>query len=160
MTAVDGFQSKIQSISHFGLFKSCILAQCCNAVVKWKCCSPFHDCFVYFLSGALNPLSAAAAAAAAAGRVALAGQAGSSGVLLVSNLNEEVSNTHTSQIDNLRLTVHPSYPPPSSLFSYFFFFFLLVMASCPPCAPIFIVLSVTEGTLRMSIVRFLCTYLT
>uniref|UniRef100_A0A672G5D6 Polypyrimidine tract binding protein 2 n=1 Tax=Salarias fasciatus TaxID=181472 RepID=A0A672G5D6_SALFA len=39
---------------------------------------------------ALNPLSAAAAAAAAAGRVALAGQAGSSGVLLVSNLNEEM----------------------------------------------------------------------
>uniref|UniRef100_A0A8C3AG54 Polypyrimidine tract binding protein 2b n=1 Tax=Cyclopterus lumpus TaxID=8103 RepID=A0A8C3AG54_CYCLU len=38
----------------------------------------------------LNPLSAAAAAAAAAGRVALAGQAGSSGVLLVSNLNEEM----------------------------------------------------------------------
>ncbi|KAI3355350.1 hypothetical protein L3Q82_017892, partial [Scortum barcoo] len=60
----------------------------------WKCCSPFHDCLlVYFLSGALNPLSAAAAAAAAAGRVALAGQAGSSGVLLVSNLNEEVSNS-------------------------------------------------------------------
>uniref|UniRef100_A0A3Q1BV39 RRM domain-containing protein n=1 Tax=Amphiprion ocellaris TaxID=80972 RepID=A0A3Q1BV39_AMPOC len=46
------------------------------------------------IPGALNPLSAAAAAAAAAGRVALAGQAGSSGVLLVSNLNEEVSNTH------------------------------------------------------------------
>uniref|UniRef100_A0A3B5A6T9 Polypyrimidine tract-binding protein 2-like n=1 Tax=Stegastes partitus TaxID=144197 RepID=A0A3B5A6T9_9TELE len=44
-------------------------------------------------SRALNPLSAAAAAAAAAGRVALAGQAGSSGVLLVSNLNEEVSST-------------------------------------------------------------------
>uniref|UniRef100_A0A3Q1EWX4 Polypyrimidine tract binding protein 2b n=1 Tax=Acanthochromis polyacanthus TaxID=80966 RepID=A0A3Q1EWX4_9TELE len=43
------------------------------------------------IPGALNPLSAAAAAAAAAGRVALAGQAGSSGVLLVSNLNEEVS---------------------------------------------------------------------
>uniref|UniRef100_A0A3B4Y7D2 Polypyrimidine tract binding protein 2b n=1 Tax=Seriola lalandi dorsalis TaxID=1841481 RepID=A0A3B4Y7D2_SERLL len=62
--------------------------------VQWKCCSPFHDCFVSFLSGALNPLSAAAAAAAAAGRVALAGQTGSSGVLLVSNLNEEVSNTH------------------------------------------------------------------
>ncbi|KAG7231921.1 hypothetical protein INR49_010092 [Caranx melampygus] len=40
--------------------------------------------------GALNPLSAAAAAAAAAGRVALAGQTGSSGVLLVSNLNEEM----------------------------------------------------------------------
>ncbi|XP_026147759.1 polypyrimidine tract-binding protein 2 isoform X2 [Mastacembelus armatus] len=42
------------------------------------------------LLGALNPLSAAAAAAAAAGRVALAGQAGSNGVLLVSNLNEEM----------------------------------------------------------------------
>uniref|UniRef100_A0A3Q2YBG4 Polypyrimidine tract binding protein 2b n=1 Tax=Hippocampus comes TaxID=109280 RepID=A0A3Q2YBG4_HIPCM len=42
-------------------------------------------------TGALNPLSAAAVAAAAAGRVALAGQTGSSGVLLVSNLNEEVS---------------------------------------------------------------------
>ena len=41
----------------------------------------------------MNPLSAAAAAAAAAGRVALGGQAGSSGVLLASNLNEEVS-TH------------------------------------------------------------------
>uniref|UniRef100_A0A669DKN1 Polypyrimidine tract binding protein 2b n=1 Tax=Oreochromis niloticus TaxID=8128 RepID=A0A669DKN1_ORENI len=38
----------------------------------------------------LNPLSAAAAAAAAAGRVALTGQTGSSGVLLVSNLNEEM----------------------------------------------------------------------
>uniref|UniRef100_A0A667WSH4 Polypyrimidine tract binding protein 2b n=1 Tax=Myripristis murdjan TaxID=586833 RepID=A0A667WSH4_9TELE len=42
------------------------------------------------VAGALNPLSAAAAAAAAAGRVALAGQSGSSGVLLVSNLNEEM----------------------------------------------------------------------
>uniref|UniRef100_A0AAR2K8U9 RRM domain-containing protein n=1 Tax=Pygocentrus nattereri TaxID=42514 RepID=A0AAR2K8U9_PYGNA len=41
--------------------------------------------------GALSPLSAAAAAAAAAGRVALSGHSGSSGVLLVSNLNEEVS---------------------------------------------------------------------
>uniref|UniRef100_A0A672G529 Polypyrimidine tract binding protein 2 n=1 Tax=Salarias fasciatus TaxID=181472 RepID=A0A672G529_SALFA len=46
------------------------------------------------IPGALNPLSAAAAAAAAAGRVALAGQAGSSGVLLVSNLNEEVSRVY------------------------------------------------------------------
>lgn len=59
---------------------------------------------MYLLSGALNPLSAAAAAAAAAGRVALAGQAGSSGVLLVSNLNEEVSNppahTHYSDISS------------------------------------------------------------
>uniref|UniRef100_A0A8C4YY48 Polypyrimidine tract-binding protein 2-like n=1 Tax=Gadus morhua TaxID=8049 RepID=A0A8C4YY48_GADMO len=42
------------------------------------------------LLGAMNPLSAAAAAAAAAGRVALGGQAGSSGVLLASNLNEEM----------------------------------------------------------------------
>uniref|UniRef100_A0AAY4C5E3 RRM domain-containing protein n=1 Tax=Denticeps clupeoides TaxID=299321 RepID=A0AAY4C5E3_9TELE len=42
------------------------------------------------LLGALSPLSAAAAAAAAAGRVALSGHGGSSGVLLVSNLNEEV----------------------------------------------------------------------
>ncbi|CAG12676.1 unnamed protein product, partial [Tetraodon nigroviridis] len=42
------------------------------------------------IPGALTPLSAAAAAAAAAGRVALAGQAGSGGVLLVSNLNEEM----------------------------------------------------------------------
>uniref|UniRef100_A0A8C7Y3V8 Polypyrimidine tract binding protein 2b n=1 Tax=Oryzias sinensis TaxID=183150 RepID=A0A8C7Y3V8_9TELE len=42
------------------------------------------------IPGALNPLSAAAAAAAAAGRVALPGQAGSGGVLLASNLNEEV----------------------------------------------------------------------
>ncbi|KAM9775244.1 polypyrimidine tract-binding protein 2-like isoform X1 [Syngnathus typhle] len=42
------------------------------------------------IPGALNPLSAAAVAAAAAGRVALAGQTGSSGVLLVSNLNEEM----------------------------------------------------------------------
>uniref|UniRef100_A0A669DUI4 Polypyrimidine tract binding protein 2b n=1 Tax=Oreochromis niloticus TaxID=8128 RepID=A0A669DUI4_ORENI len=42
------------------------------------------------IPGALNPLSAAAAAAAAAGRVALTGQTGSSGVLLVSNLNEEM----------------------------------------------------------------------
>ncbi|MGH0154737.1 UNVERIFIED_CONTAM: hypothetical protein FKN15_048120 [Acipenser sinensis] len=42
--------------------------------------------------GALSPLSAAAAAAAAAGRVALSGVSHSnSGVLLVSNLNEEVS---------------------------------------------------------------------
>lgn len=41
------------------------------------------------LLGALTPLSAAAAAAAAAGRVAL-GQTGSSAVLLVSNLNDEM----------------------------------------------------------------------
>uniref|UniRef100_A0AAY4CMH6 RRM domain-containing protein n=1 Tax=Denticeps clupeoides TaxID=299321 RepID=A0AAY4CMH6_9TELE len=43
------------------------------------------------LLGAISPLSAAAAAAAAAGRVALSGHSGSGGVLLVSNLNEEVS---------------------------------------------------------------------
>uniref|UniRef100_A0A3Q3A982 Polypyrimidine tract binding protein 2b n=1 Tax=Kryptolebias marmoratus TaxID=37003 RepID=A0A3Q3A982_KRYMA len=41
------------------------------------------------LLGAISPLSAAAAAAAAAGRVALSGS-GVSGVLLASNLNEEV----------------------------------------------------------------------
>ncbi|KAM9460188.1 polypyrimidine tract-binding protein 2b [Oncorhynchus nerka] len=40
--------------------------------------------------GAISPLSAAAAAAAAAGRVALSGHSGCSGVLLVSNLNEEM----------------------------------------------------------------------
>uniref|UniRef100_A0A674BS64 Polypyrimidine tract binding protein 2b n=1 Tax=Salmo trutta TaxID=8032 RepID=A0A674BS64_SALTR len=38
----------------------------------------------------ISPLSAAAAAAAAAGRVALSGHSGCSGVLLVSNLNEEM----------------------------------------------------------------------
>lgn len=43
------------------------------------------------IPGTLSPLSAAAAAAAAAGRVALSGHSGASGVLLVSNLNEEVS---------------------------------------------------------------------
>uniref|UniRef100_A0A669F9W5 Polypyrimidine tract binding protein 2b n=1 Tax=Oreochromis niloticus TaxID=8128 RepID=A0A669F9W5_ORENI len=42
-----------------------------------------------FRTGAISPLSAAAAAAAAAGRVALSGS-GVSGVLLASNLNEEV----------------------------------------------------------------------
>ncbi|TSK34836.1 Polypyrimidine tract-binding protein 2 [Bagarius yarrelli] len=41
------------------------------------------------LLGALSPLSAAAAAAAAAGRVALSGHSGN-GVLLVSNLNDEM----------------------------------------------------------------------
>ncbi|TRY87540.1 hypothetical protein DNTS_007095, partial [Danionella cerebrum] len=41
--------------------------------------------------GAISPLSAAAAAAAAAGRVALSGHSGPGGVLLVSNLNDEVS---------------------------------------------------------------------
>ncbi|CAB1317658.1 unnamed protein product [Coregonus sp. 'balchen'] len=40
--------------------------------------------------GAMSPMSAAAAAAAAAGRMALSGHSGCSGVLLVSNLNEEV----------------------------------------------------------------------
>uniref|UniRef100_A0AAZ3QF58 RRM domain-containing protein n=1 Tax=Oncorhynchus tshawytscha TaxID=74940 RepID=A0AAZ3QF58_ONCTS len=40
--------------------------------------------------GAINPMSAAAAAAAAAGRMVLSGNSGCSGVLLVSNLNEEV----------------------------------------------------------------------
>lgn len=41
--------------------------------------------------GAMSPLSAAAAAAAAAGRVALSGS-GVSGVLLASNLNDEVGS--------------------------------------------------------------------
>ncbi|XP_038820033.1 polypyrimidine tract-binding protein 2-like [Salvelinus namaycush] len=40
--------------------------------------------------GAINPMSAAAAAAAAAGRMVLSGHSGCSGVLLVSNLNEEM----------------------------------------------------------------------
>ncbi|XP_024247613.1 polypyrimidine tract-binding protein 2 isoform X2 [Oncorhynchus tshawytscha] len=40
--------------------------------------------------GAINPMSAAAAAAAAAGRMVLSGNSGCSGVLLVSNLNEEM----------------------------------------------------------------------
>ncbi|XP_030624388.1 polypyrimidine tract-binding protein 2 isoform X3 [Chanos chanos] len=47
------------------------------------------DC-VMPVAGALSPLSAAAAAAAAAGRVALSGHSGASGVLLASNLNEEM----------------------------------------------------------------------
>ncbi|XP_065114588.1 polypyrimidine tract-binding protein 2 isoform X2 [Paramisgurnus dabryanus] len=47
------------------------------------------------LLGALSPLSAAAAAAAASGRVALSGHSGASGVLLVSNLNEEMVTTHS-----------------------------------------------------------------
>ncbi|XP_048030422.1 polypyrimidine tract-binding protein 2 isoform X2 [Megalobrama amblycephala] len=47
------------------------------------------------LLGALSPLSAAAAAAAAAGRVALSGHTGASGVLLVSNLNEEMVTPHS-----------------------------------------------------------------
>lgn len=46
--------------------------------------------------GAISPLSAAAAAAAAAGRVALSGHSGPGGVLLVSNLNEEVSTVTCS----------------------------------------------------------------
>lgn len=103
--------------------------------------------FVYFPSGALNPLSAAAAAAAAAGRVALAGQAGSSGVLLVSNLNEEVSNTcvHTQthtpvRWDRLSLKksnapTHHHHPP------VLFFDYLSAMACrLPPRAAIFTVL--------------------
>lgn len=49
------------------------------------------SCVPGMIPGALSPLSAAAAAAAAAGRVALSGHSGASGVLLVSNLNEEVS---------------------------------------------------------------------
>lgn len=48
------------------------------------------------LLGAISPLSAAAAAAAAAGRVALSGHSGPGGVLLVSNLNEEVSTVTCS----------------------------------------------------------------
>ncbi|XP_016406460.1 polypyrimidine tract-binding protein 2-like isoform X1 [Sinocyclocheilus rhinocerous] len=47
------------------------------------------------IPGALSPLSAAAAAAAAAGRVALSGHSGASGVLLVSNLNEEMVTPHS-----------------------------------------------------------------
>uniref|UniRef100_A0A8C7K7N7 Polypyrimidine tract binding protein 2a n=1 Tax=Oncorhynchus kisutch TaxID=8019 RepID=A0A8C7K7N7_ONCKI len=47
-------------------------------------------CLSLLISGALSPLNAAAAAAAAAGRVALSGHSGSSGVLLASNLNEEM----------------------------------------------------------------------
>lgn len=70
--------------------------------------TPWWPC-LHLFSGALTPLSAAAAAAAAAGRVALAGQAGSGGVLLVSNLNEEVSQIYTSsppssKMDHLRLS--------------------------------------------------------
>uniref|UniRef100_A0A673GFD4 Polypyrimidine tract-binding protein 2-like n=1 Tax=Sinocyclocheilus rhinocerous TaxID=307959 RepID=A0A673GFD4_9TELE len=53
-------------------------------------CLFFIICF-----GALSPLSAAAAAAAAAGRVALSGHSGASGVLLVSNLNEEMVTPHS-----------------------------------------------------------------
>ncbi|KAM3593635.1 uncharacterized protein V6R79_017688 [Siganus canaliculatus] len=76
------------------LLSKCFLSVSCKLSVSIvERCSPFHGCLLSSLSGALNPLSAAAAAAAAAGRVALAGQAGSSGVLLVSNLNEEVSST-------------------------------------------------------------------
>uniref|UniRef100_A0A8C9R8Q3 Polypyrimidine tract binding protein 2 n=1 Tax=Scleropages formosus TaxID=113540 RepID=A0A8C9R8Q3_SCLFO len=56
------------------------------------------------LLGALSPLSAAAAAAAAAGRVALSGHSGTSGVLLVSNLNEEVS-THCVYGDAQRVKI-------------------------------------------------------
>uniref|UniRef100_A0A3Q3G4L2 Polypyrimidine tract binding protein 2b n=1 Tax=Labrus bergylta TaxID=56723 RepID=A0A3Q3G4L2_9LABR len=49
------------------------------------------------LLGAISPLSAAAAAAAAAGRVALSGS-GVSGVLLASNLNEEVKKPERVKI--------------------------------------------------------------
>ncbi|XP_046883352.1 polypyrimidine tract-binding protein 2-like [Hypomesus transpacificus] len=45
--------------------------------------------------GTISPLSAAAAAAAAAGRVALSGHSGVSGVLLASNLNEEMITPHS-----------------------------------------------------------------
>lgn len=55
------------------------------------------------LTGAISPLSAAAAAAAAAGRVALSGS-GVSGVLLASNLNEEVRLTRLKY--NLPVTRH------------------------------------------------------
>ncbi|XP_016328272.1 polypyrimidine tract-binding protein 2-like isoform X2 [Sinocyclocheilus anshuiensis] len=63
------------------------------------------------LLGAISPLSAAAAAAAAAGRVALSGHSGPGGVLLVSNLNEEVrtpqQNTHTHTHKHIpALSVH------------------------------------------------------
>lgn len=91
-----------------------------TAVRKWFSTPWLSVCFP---SGALNPLSAAAAAAAAAGRVALAGQTGSSGVLLVSNLNEEVSNTdtsNTSKMESLRLKLHRSYTPPPFICSCFF----------------------------------------
>ncbi|KAJ0011935.1 hypothetical protein NQD34_012910 [Periophthalmus magnuspinnatus] len=46
-------------------------------------------CLCLLVTGAISPLSAAAAAAAAAGRVALSGS-GVSGVLLASNLNDEM----------------------------------------------------------------------
>lgn len=91
-----------------------------TAVTKWFSTPWLSVCFP---SGALNPLSAAAAAAAAAGRVALTGQTGSSGVLLVSNLNEEVSNTYTSntsKMERLQLKLHRSYTPPPFICSCFF----------------------------------------
>ncbi|KAK1786325.1 hypothetical protein P4O66_018022 [Electrophorus voltai] len=53
----------------------------CSA--KLSCCSALQSVL-------LSPLSAAAAAAAAAGRVALSGHSGTNGVLLASNLNEEM----------------------------------------------------------------------
>ncbi|CAL8292057.1 unnamed protein product [Lota lota] len=61
-----------------------------SATARCECCTPCHDLSRCLPPGAMNPLSAAAAAAAAAGRVALGGQGGSSGVLLASNLNEEM----------------------------------------------------------------------
>ena len=54
-----------------------------------------NTCFILWcVTGAISPLSAAAAAAAAAGRVALSGT-GVSGVLLASNLNDEVAKLTT-----------------------------------------------------------------
>lgn len=89
----------------------CVVSECSDmCTFEWPAqCSALHSMMAlsHWFSGALTPLSAAAAAAAAAGRVALAGQAGSGGVLLVSNLNEEVSPIHTpshsSEMDRLRL---------------------------------------------------------
>ncbi|XP_035390024.1 polypyrimidine tract-binding protein 2b isoform X1 [Electrophorus electricus] len=65
--------------------------------------------------GAISPLSAAAAAAAAAGRVALSGHSGTNGVLLASNLNEELL-----MLKDLR--AHPQHfqmVTPQSLFTLF-----------------------------------------
>lgn len=94
----------------------------------------------YSPPGALNPLSAAAAAAAAAGRVALAGQTGANGVLLVSNLNDEVSNTtpragawqraaHTQSDGPSEALAHLSCSPPSTCGS------LLIIVSVFDAAP-------------------------
>ncbi|XP_039646853.1 polypyrimidine tract-binding protein 2-like [Perca fluviatilis] len=111
------------------------------------------------IPGALNPLSAAAAAAAAAGRVALAGQTGSSGVLLVSNLNEEVSNTpahtHTCQTDHL---------PPLPQLHPSVVLFLLFRAGSFPVLLLSCLESVIAETLRRSVLGCLryimwCIYL-